>query len=444
MGASIVSWAEEELGAAELGDARRSRRLVRLVERVAEQPSVSIPAACSGAAETKAAYRRLSHEAVGWSDILAPHLQRSVQRMSAEAVVLCLQDTTELDFNAQAIDGLGPLSYEAQRGMYLHATYAVSAQRVPLGVLDAWMWAREAKQADGSRGGLLESVRWVEGYERLAERAGELPATRLVCVGDRESDLLALLVRARELGHAADYLVRCRHNRVLPEGGKLWAAVMQSAPLGRIGFELPAGRGRKARMVKQELRAQRLRLDDRQGGHVEVTCLIASEVDAPAGAKPVVWRLLTNREVPTLETAVELVDWYRARWEIELLFLTLKEGCRIEALQLSSIERIERALALYMVIAWRIGLLMRLGRSCPDWDAERLLTREEWQAAWIVARKHPPDKVPTLRKALHMIAALGGFLGRKGDGEPGVKSLWIGLQRVASCVEGIRFGQKCG
>ncbi len=440
-----MGWAEDEVGAAELGDARRSRRLVRLVERLAEQPGVSIPAACSGAGETKAAYRLLAHDAVGWSDILEPHLQCSLQRMASERVVLCLQDTTELDFNGQAIDGLGPLAYEAQRGMLLHATYAVSPQRVPLGVLDAWMWAREAKQSDGTRAGLLESTRWVEGYERLAELAAELPGTRLVCVGDRESDLLALLVRARDLGHAADYLLRCQHNRVLPEGGKkLWDAVLDSVPLGRIRFELPAGRGRKARAVEQELRAQRVRLADRAGGHIEVTCLIASEVDAPAGAKPVVWRLLTNREAATLDAAVELVDWYRTRWEVEMLFLTLKEGCRVEALQLSSIERIERALAVYLVVSWRIGLLMRLGRACPDWDAERLLEREEWQAAWIVARRKPPDKTPTLRAALHMIARLGGFLGRKGDGEPGVKSLWIGLQRVASCVEGMRFRQRCG
>ena len=443
-GSGMASWAEQEMGEAQLGDARLSRRLVRLVERLAEQPSASIPAACSGAGETKAAYRLLSHDAVGWSDILAPHLANSVQRMGAEAVVLCLQDTTELDFNGQATEGLGPLSYEAQRGMYLHATYAVNPSRVPLGVLDAWMWAREAKPAQGPRGGVLESVRWVEGYERLADLAAELPATRLVCVGDRESDLLALLVRARDLGHAADYLLRCQHNRVLPEGGKLWDEVMASAPLGHIRFEMPAGRGRKAREVEQAVRVQSVRLDDRQGGQLEVTCLIASEVNAPAGGKPVVWRLLTNREAPTLTEAVELVDWYRCRWEVELLFLTLKAGCRVEALQLSSVQRIERALAVYLVVAWRIGLLMRLGRACPDWDAERLLTREEWQAAWIVARRKPPDKTPTLRAALHRIAALGGFLGRKGDGEPGVKSLWIGLQRIASCVEGMRFRQGCG
>lgn len=439
-----MSWAEEEMGKAELGDARLNRRLVRLVERLAEQPSASIPAACSGAAETKAAYRLLSHEAVGWEDILTPHLRSSLQRMRAEPVVLCLQDTTQLDFNGQDIEGLGPLSYEAQRGMYLHATYAVNSSRVPLGVLDAWMWAREAKRSDATRGGLLESVRWVEGYERLAELASELPATKLVCVGDRESDMLELLVKARDMSHAVDYLLRCQHNRCLPQGGKLWDEVMNAEPLGRIRFQLPAGRGRKAREVEQELRAQRIRLSDRQGGHVEVACLIASEVHAPTGVRPVVWRLLTNREISDLQAAAELIAWYRCRWEVELLFLTLKQGCRVEALQLSTVQRIERALAVYLVVAWRIGLLMRLGRACPEWDAERLLTREEWQAAWIVARKKPPAKTPTLRQALHKIAALGGFLGRKGDAEPGVKSLWIGLQRVASCVQGMQFQQRCG
>lgn len=155
-----MSWAEQELGGANLGDVRRSRRLVRLVDRLAQQPSLSIPAACSAAAEIKAAYRLLSHDAVGCDDILHPHFKNSLQRMNAEPVVLCLQDTTELNFNGQDIDGLGPLSYEAQRGMYLHATYAVSPARVPLGVLDAWMWAREPKRSDGTRSGVLESTRW--------------------------------------------------------------------------------------------------------------------------------------------------------------------------------------------------------------------------------------------------------------------------------------------
>lgn len=438
----MEDWAQRELGAAELGDARLSRRLVRLLQRLGEQPGASIPAACCGAGETKAAYRLLSHEAVGWRDILGPHRLRSRQRMAGHGVVLCLQDTTELDFKGQQIEGLGRLSYEAQRGMYLHATYAVSVQREPLGVLEAWMWAREPKAAQA--GALLESTRWVEGYERLSELAAELPDTRLVCVGDRESDMLALMIKARECEHAVDYLVRCQHNRVLGSKTRLWDEVAAQEPLGCIGFEMPAGRGRPARTVRQELRVQRVRLPDRQGGYIEASCLIASEIDPPAGATPVVWRLLTNRTVPTLDAAIELVDWYRARWEIELLFLTLKEGCRVEALQLGSIDRIERALALYLVVAWRIGALMRQGRTHPDCSAETVLTRDEWQGAWILAQKPPPAQVPTLRTALHMIARLGGFLGRKSDGEPGVKSLWIGLQRVTSWAQGMRFLRRCG
>ena len=117
--------------------------------------------------------------------------------MAQHPVVLCLQDTTELDFNGQKIEGLGPLSYEAQRGMYLHPTYAVTPERAPLGVIDAWMWAREAKAADGSRPGISESTRWIEGYERVAETAATMPQTRLVYEADREADMVGLMHRAQ-------------------------------------------------------------------------------------------------------------------------------------------------------------------------------------------------------------------------------------------------------
>jgi hypothetical protein len=139
---------------------------------------------------------------------MAPHWQKTQQRMAAHPVVLCLQDTTELDFNGQDALGPGPLSYEAQRGLYLHPTYAVTLEREPLGVLDAWMWAREKKDKFGKRGGPKESLRWIEGYERIAEMAAGLPGTRLVYVADREADLMPLMLRAQELGTPADWLAR--------------------------------------------------------------------------------------------------------------------------------------------------------------------------------------------------------------------------------------------
>nr|WP_181726149.1 IS4 family transposase [Polaromonas sp.]QJS06394.1 transposase [Polaromonas sp.] len=437
-----MGWAEQEFETIDLGDPRLNRRAVLLAERLGQKPGASIPGACENWAETAAAYRFLRNEQVSCENVMAAHRQATMVRIREHAVVLCLQDTTELDYNGQAMMGLGPLSYEAQRGLYLHPTYVVTPEREPLGVMNAWTWAREFKQGDAPRGGVLESVRWVESYERIAEQAGEVPGTRHVCIGDRESDILALLLMARKMHHAADYLVRCQHNRVLPEGGKLWDEVMASVPLGRIRFEMPAGRGRKARAVEQEVRAQRVLLPDRQGGEFEVTCLIASEVNAPAGAKPVVWRLLTNRVASTLQDAVELVNWYRARWEIELFFLVLKEGCRVERLQLADTERLQTALALYMVIAWRINCLMRLGRTLPDLPADLVFEPDEWRAAFILNKKPVPKQTPTLNTVVRLIAQRGGFLGKKHDDEPGAKTIWLGMQEIAVFVEGARYARQ--
>jgi hypothetical protein len=437
-----MSWAVEEFKDIDLGDKRLNKRTVRLVERFAANPLASIPQACGGWAETQAAYRFLAQDGIEWEGIFASHWASSEERMHAHSVVLCLQDTTELDFNGQSIAGLGPLSYEPQRGMYVHPTYAVTPDREPLGVLDAWMWAREPKDADGKRGGLLESSRWTEGYTRIAEMAVRLPDTRLVYVADREADIVALMAQARDLGNPADWLIRSKHNRTLPEGGKLWAGVTTGEALGTICFTMPSRQGQKAREVRQRVWVKRTSVSDGKGGRVEVSCLVAREEDAPEGVKPVEWRLLTNRLIETFEAATELIDWYRARWEIELFFHVLKNGCRVEALQLSTIERLERALALFMVVAWRIARLMRLGRTCPDLDAALLFEQDEWQAAYILNRKKVPKTPPRLNEVVRLVAMLGGFLARRGDGEPGVKTIWLGLQRVVDFAAGIRFARE--
>lgn len=321
------SWAMDEFGGAEVGDARLTKRLIKLADRLGDAPSASIPGACSGRTETQGAYRlfdqaRADKRGLGWEAVLAPHMARTEARVAEHPVVLCLQDTTELDFNGQAIDGLGRLSYEAQRGMYVHPTYAVSPQRLPLGILDTWMWARPLDMA--------ESRRWIEGYERLAERAGQLPATRLVYVADREADILELMQRAHALSYPADYLLRAQHNRCLPQGGKLWPTTLAAAPLGEIEFILPARANQPARLVRQTLHARTVDLPDGQGGLMPASCLIAREAGTQQGHKPIEWRLLTNRAVTTLAQAAELIDWYRCRWEIETLFHVLKNGCRVE------------------------------------------------------------------------------------------------------------------
>lgn len=429
-----------EFGEAQMGDARLTKRLIKLADRLGDAPSASIPGACNGHAETQGAYRlfdqaRKDKRALGWETVLAPHMVRTEQRMAAHPVVLCLQDTTELDFNGQEITGLGRLSYDAQRGMYLHPTYAVTPQRLPLGILDNWMWARPLEG--------LESRRWIEGYERVAERAERMPDTRLVYVADREADMLELMQRAHALGHPADYLLRAQHNRCLPQGGKLWPETLAAAPVGEIEFTLSARTGQPERLVRQALHVRTLDLPDGQGGVMPVTSLIAREVGGAPGKKAIEWRLLTNRPVGTLEAAAQLIDWYRCRWEIETLFHILKNGCRVEALQLGEIEKLELALALYLVVAWRLAHLIRLARAQPDLPAAMAFDPLEWQAAWLAAGKAPPKKPPTVREVVRRIATLGGFLARKGDGEPGVKTFWQGFEGLRVFVRDLETLRPC-
>ena len=419
-----------------MGDARRTRRLIKLVEALAAAATGSIPLASGGWAETKAAYRLLDNEALDWREMLEVHTRRTVERMRGQPVVLCIQDTTELDFTSQpGIAGLGRLSYDAQHGLYVHPTLAVTPAGLALGVLDAWMWARGPKE----RPAVKESTRWVEGYGIVADLAETVPDSRLVYVADREGDLRALMDTAARRGYPADWLIRSRHDRNTADGDKLWDRLARSEALGEVEFTLPAAPGRPARVVRQTLYRDAVTLPARKGAPaVTATAILAREEQPPTGQQAVAWRLLTNREADTLEAVVELIDWYHRRWLAEIFFRILKSGCRVEALQLGTLERLERALVIYLIIAWRILHLVTWGRHCPNLPCEVVFDPEEWQAAWIVAhRTKPPETPPPLGQMVRLIAGFGGFLGRKHDGHPGPKTLWEGLQRVQMFALGV-------
>jgi hypothetical protein len=236
-----------------LGDARRTHRWIKWVDDLSAQPTGSIPLACGGWAETQAAYRWLGNPAVEWREILEVHTTRTAERMVGQPVVLCVQDTTELDFTSQpGIAGLGRLSYEAQHGLYVPPNLAVTPAGVALGVLDAGRWARKPKDLPDVK----ESLRWVEGYEIVADLAETVPDTRLGYVADREGDLRALIDAAARRGAPADGLIRSQHNRKTTAGEKRWARLAQSEALGEVGCTLPTAPDRPARRVRQTLYRQ--------------------------------------------------------------------------------------------------------------------------------------------------------------------------------------------
>jgi hypothetical protein len=289
------------------------------------------------------------------------------------------------------------------------------------------MWARNGEQPK-------ESHRWPEGFERLVELKEHLPETQFVYVGDREADLLDIYKKQAEAPNI-DYLIRCKHNRLLNDESKLKDGLDDAPVLGEIVFTLPKGRKRKSRKVRQQIKAIRVVL---KNGNIPITVLFAEEISSPAGQEPVRWVLLSNRVVNGIAEAEELINWYLCRWEIELFFKVLKSGCQIEASQLRCYKKLERVLVIKMIIAWRIMYLMRLNGVAPEINCETVFEPDEWRIIYVsTLRKKPPKETPTLGYMIRLVASHGGFLGRKGDGEPGVKSMWLGLERCYDIVKSV-------
>jgi hypothetical protein len=444
----VLGALETELAGIDLGDVRLNRRAQRVLGQLGAKPSLSLPVACGGWGETRAAYRLLDQARVTAASVLAPHIACTQERVQTYERVLCIQDTTELDYTSKKarMGGLGPLNYETRWGMYLHPTLAVTPDRVALGLLDLYSWAREPGSLGAGKEASRpleekESVRWVDGFANVNALAEQLPETRLTYIADREGDIYDLFVEAPCPESGADWLIRGQyHDRRLSDGRTLSEALAAAPVLGTITFTRPAGRGKPARPVEQVLKAVRVTLKaprrpDRTLSDVTVTALLASEIHPPADDEPVEWLLLTNLPIDTPEQAVEKIAWYLCRWSIEVFFKILKSGCKIEELQIECRERLEPALAFYMIIAWRVLMLTQLGRTCPELPCDVVFNEAEWKAVYLVTQRQTlPEQPPSLNTMVRLVASLGGFLNRKSDGFPGPKTLWIGLQRAADFV----------
>jgi hypothetical protein len=286
-----------------------------------------------------------------------------------------------------------------------------------------------------------ESRKWQEGV-RAASR--DCPAgVRLVHVGDCEADVYDLFVEAAGTDGAA-VLIRARHDRQTETGQRVRATLEAQPVADERDVELGRTPKRVPRTARLELRWAHVTLtppEHRASEHLPpcaVDAVLVREVAPPDGPEPVEWLLLTTVAVDTLEDAWERVTWYTYRWRIERYHFVLKSGCRIEQRQLRTAERLEVCLALYGLAAVRVLQLIELARETPEAPATTVLSPPEWAVLW--AARHPgqplPDEPPTLRAAVREIARLGGFLGRRGDGEPGVVTVWRGLQRLNDLLQG--------
>jgi hypothetical protein len=442
-------WAPFELRHVDLGDQRLNRRLAKIVDDLIAQPEASVPTACGDWAATKAAYRFWDNPRVRPEAIHAAHRHSLSQRLPGDGPILALQDTTALDFTTHpATTGLGYLAHPKHAGLFLHSVLVVGSDGVPVGLVDQRTWARDpatlGKRVDRRTKptAAKESQRWLDAL--AATEAALPPGRTIVTIADREADFYDLLAAPRRAD--SHLLIRARpRRRVGHERQLLGHALRATAELGRVSVEVPRGDDRPSRTACLSLRVAALQLAPpatrprrKELPHLEITAILAEEVDPPAGRDAVRWYLLTSLPVSTAAEAAQAVRWYCGRWLIERYHYVLKSGCRIEQLQLETAGRLERALATYALVAWRLLWLTYQARCHPEASCETVLPPAYWQVLHRVVRKTMPVPAspPGLREAVRQIARLGGFLARKGDGEPGVKTIWRGLRRLDDLVAG--------
>ena len=442
-----ADWAISEFAHAKLPDQRHRRRLQIMASAFAQKPTAPIPQACVNAGEAKAAYRFVENDRIMPMSIREAHHEATLERVAAYPVVLAVQDTTALNYSTHPkTEGLGLLGSHSPKtiGLLLHSTLAITPAGQPLGFLHNAFCSRQERGLRATRHkralAQKESRKWIESLEACQALAPRCAKTRLVNVADREADFYELFVQAANVPSESrvELLVRARHDRKLEDQDRtLWqevgrqpVAATLTVLVGRRGDQPSPMARLNIRFCSVCLKAPQRKADQRP---IQLWAIEAKECSpVPKGAARIQWRLLTTLPVTNAQEAIEKVQWYAQRWQIELIHKVLKSGCQIEQRQMETAQRLERVLSLDLVVAWRILALCKAARETPDDPISNWLPQAQWRAlcAYVYRRTTPLKTIPGVRQAVRWIAQLGGFLARRSDGEPGTKTLWRGLQEL--------------
>lgn len=464
--ASVVPDIAQELTGVDLGHVWRDQRASKLATAIAEHPGWSFPNLLPHPSELEAGYRFFNNDKIKPEAVLKPHAEASFRRaIELNRTVCVVHDTTELRFDGEAREGLGHLTGNGQ-GLLLHTSLLVDpVERMPLGVVAAQHWYPKAPAAGTTTRQRSNAARdiprdekssilWDRGIER-AEEVGN-GRVAMVHVGDRATDDFALLALLHDKG--LRFVLRSKGFRnVTGRTGETVHDVAQRAPIGLnrevpLSERRPTNNGRprterqnkqhpprRARLANLEVRACPVTLKrspraQTDCGSVTLNLVLITEVEPPMGEEPIEWLLYTSEPVDTPEQVAWVVDAYAARWLIEEYFKALKTGCAAEERQLESAGALERMLALFLPVAWRLLVIRTIARNPAhnDVPARVVLDDLELEVLQVMSIRVKLSSAPTLREAYLAIAGLGGHLKR--NGEPGWRTLSMGFQRFCEAA----------
>lgn len=456
-------WVKSEVSQCEFPDKRLADRFWKLLSSMGQKAGQTLPTACEDWAATKAAYRFFSNPRIDEGAILSGHFSATARRCSqAPGHVLVLHDTSEFSFQRERPEKVGKVNITHTRqgnpvticGLLMHASLVVTSDGLPLGLAAAKFWTRKkfkgtralSKKVNMTRIPIeeKESYRWLENVRQASRNLGE--PQRCVHVGDRESDIYELFYTAQH--EDTRFLIRTCVDRRAGKGSTILTKMKRQAVQGWHAIEVPDSSGNLQR-IKLAIRFCTMTVHppvakQKEYPSLSLTLVFAQETNPPKSRKAIYWKLITNLDVNTLESAIEKLDWYAQRWKIETFFKILKSGCGAEKSRLHTAERLTNLLAVLCIIAWRVFWLTMINRTSPDTPAEEVFTKTELKILDRLSRDDPPDK-KSLGYYVIQVAKIGGYLARGKDPPPGNTVLWRGIARLTDIYLGFELGNKsCG
>jgi hypothetical protein len=466
-------WSEQEVDVGSFKDARLGRRSCDLLRQMSDGMGGTIPFACQDWSNTKAAYRFFSNPRVEEGDILQGHFAATRRRYDeSDGPILLLQDTTEFTYQRRdphavgftksvnsGRDKEGRLRHHAVCGILMHSSLAITEEGLPLGLSAVKFWNRDKfkgtaqlkRKVNPTRVPIegKESIRWLDNLRQSIALLGR--PDRCVHVGDRESDIYELYCLSKDLG--THFLVRTVVDRLAGDGDHTVSREMNEVPCAGIHQVEVRNSADEISNVSLEVRFKRIHVlppigKQKRYPALDLTVIHATEINPPAGRKPIIWKLMTDFAVDTFEQACEKITWYALRWKIEVFHKILKSGCRAEDAKLRTADRLANLLALFCIVSWRVLWLTMMARTAPEAPATIAMTTAEISILDRVVSNtgNRGAALGSLKLYLIKLARLGGYLARVSDPPPGNTVVWRGLRRLADIQLGaeINTAGRCG
>jgi hypothetical protein len=428
----------------DLGDIRRNERFVSIINNISSNPGSSIPLQNSNWYSTKATYEFYKNE-----DVSIGALQQIIGKYGRNQVegkeVLIAHDFCQISYNDSSAEGLGYLAHTEGRGIIAYNSIAITHDGIPLSLLYQHSFVRPLEEMGKTKLRKetayedKESYHWYKGIATVNELLGN--EVHKIHIADREADIYELFFCAYE--NNTDLLIRAKHNRKLNDKSALWDAVAEQPVAATTLLDIPDKTGKKQVGIEVEVRYHQVEIlrpktSKNQYSSVAMTAIELKQISPKQAWQQEIlhWKLLTTISVNTVAEALQCVRWYCYRWLIERFHYVLKSGTQIEELQLQQAVSLQKAIHLYSIAAMRIMQLVYQSRQTPDVSCELVLTKEQWSVLYVLTHKTSklPDEPPSLGEAVRWIGKLGGHLGRKSDGPPGLKVVWTGYRRLCDAA----------